>query len=405
MSKICFYLESYYVGGLDTFTIDLLNNWPDKNDELVLLCNKSHTALELYNERFVKSNIKLILHDLPLVPEKQIKLKEYFGEGLLYKITSFILQYSYFVYYLLFSYKILNLKKFDKLMIINGGYPGGNTCRAVSIVWGMFSGKKSLHNYHNYAVKPKRINRIIENLIDKLVCKYTYFFVSVSKSCSDSIRNRPAMSSFQNLKFIHNGINYNIIKSKVCIKDELQIDRTAKLCIMLSTYEKRKGHLFLFEAFSKICKECSEAVLICCGYGTDGELELMREKVKELGLQEKIFILGFRHDAMELLDQADILLISSIGFESFGLTAIEAMKYKKVIVSTNVGGLSEVIKNNHGGYLFDKTDVDGYANKTIELLKDANLRIEQGALGYNRFINNFQVDRMASEYSNLMYNI
>jgi len=402
MRRICFYLESYYVGGLDTFTIDLLNNWPDHNDELVLICNASHTAVDLYKKRFKNPNISLVLHNLPMVPVYQIKFIEHFGAGLIYKIFSVLLQYSLFIYYVLFSYRILNLTKYDKLMVINGGYPAGPSCRAISIAWGINSNRKSIHNFHNYAVSPKKIVRKLENLIDHFVCKYTSCFVSVSKSCAESIRNRPAISSFDNIKYIYNGINNHVLLAKTSIISEFGLNLDTKICIMLATYEKRKGHKFLFDAFKMVSIIDPNSVLICCGYGIKSELNQMNQLVIDLGLENRIFILGFREDAMELLAQSDILLIASQEFESFGLTAVEAMKYKKPIVSTNVGGLSEVIENDKGGYLFDINDVNGYANKVIDLLNNPQLRIEQGELGYNRYMMNFQVERVANEYYQLI---
>jgi len=398
MRKLCFYLESYYVGGLDTFTIDLLNNWPDKNDELFLLCNKSHTALDLYRERLLGSNIKLVSHRLPMVPDKQDQLKQIIGPSFMYKIFSVALEYTLFIYYVFFAFRILNLKKYDKLMIINGGYPAASSCRAISISWGRNTGGKSIHNFHNYSVKPKRIVTQLENFIDRLVCKYTSSFVSVSKSCAVSIRNRPSITSFDNIRYIYNGINDQIAVPKTSIKNELGIDEKAEICLMLATYEKRKGHDFLFKVFKQVTKASPNAILICCGYGIDSELLSMKELVIELGLEKKIFVLGFRHDAMELLAQSDLLLIASQSFESFGLTAVEAMKYKKPIISTNIGGLSEVIRKNEGGYLFEATDINGYANKAIELLQNASLRSEQGELGYRRYCDNFRVKRVALEY-------
>jgi len=393
------------VGGLDTFIIDLLNNWPDRNDELVLICNSSHTAVNLYKKRLVNSNASLVVHDLPMVPEKQAKFIARFGIGLWYKLYSFVIQYSLFVYYLLVSYRILNLKKYDKLMIINGGYPAGPSCRAISIVWGIYKGRKSIHNFHNYAVPPKKIVSILENLIDYFVCKYTYCFVSVSKTCSESIRIRPSISTFTDIIYIYNGINDQVVIPKSRIINELGLKENTLICLMLATYEMRKGHKFLFKAFKKVSTDYPDSVLICCGCGTLSDIKRTNQLVFDLGLENKIHILDYRDDAMELLAQADILLISSQEFESFGLTAIEAMKYKKPIVSTNVGGLSEVIKDNEGGYLFDANDVDGYANKIIELFKDPSLRFDQGELGYKRYIKNFQVKRVAQEYCNLIYNL
>ena len=50
--------------------------------------------------------------------------------------------------------------------------------------------------------------------------------------------------------------------------------------------------------------------------------------VSQLGLDDYVSLLDFQSNAMEYLVQSDILLIGSQSFESFGLTAIEAMKYK-----------------------------------------------------------------------------
>lgn len=401
MSKICFYLESYYVGGLDTFTIDLLNSWPNKKDDLFLIVNNSHTALDLYSQRLLNSKARLLTHNMPMVPDYLDRIKEFLGSGLIYKITSVILYYTLFFYYVLSSFKVLNLRKYDKLMIISGGYPAGPSCRAIAISWGRHTGKKSIYNFHNYSVKPKRIVYSLENYIDRLVCKHISYFVSVSNSCASSIRNRPSIYNFNNVKYILNGTNNQTVVANLNLKKELGIDENAKICLMLATYEKRKGHKFLFEAFRKVSDEISDSILICCGYGRHTELLAMKDLVEQFGLENRIFILNFRYDALEFLAQSDILLIASQSFESFGLTAVEAMKYKKPIVSTNVGGLSEVIIDNEGGYLFDISDVTGYANKIIELLKNPGLCQRQGELGFIRYVENFQLKRVALEYSDL----
>lgn len=51
--KIAFFLENIQFGGLDTFTINLLNNW-EKSDELILIVNSSHPGLNLLKSRLDK---------------------------------------------------------------------------------------------------------------------------------------------------------------------------------------------------------------------------------------------------------------------------------------------------------------------------------------------------------------
>ena len=44
--KVVFYTINYKKGGLDTFLVHLLNNWPNKRDELILICNGTHPGLD-----------------------------------------------------------------------------------------------------------------------------------------------------------------------------------------------------------------------------------------------------------------------------------------------------------------------------------------------------------------------
>ena len=47
-----------------------------------------------------------------------------------------------------------------------------------------------------------------------------------------------------------------------------------------------------------------------------------------------------------MIKGADILLIPSQGFESFGLTAVEGMLNSIPVISTNIGGLPETLGEN-----------------------------------------------------------
>lgn len=57
---------------------------------------------------------------------------------------------------------------------------------------------------------------------------------------------------------------------------------------------------------------------------------------------------------------------------------IEAMAMGKVVVSTNVGGMREIIKDRRTGFLVDHT-VDAISGKIIEVLNDSLLREQIGA--------------------------
>lgn len=403
--RICFFTECYYIGGVDTFIIDLVNNWPSKEDHITLICNKSHNGIQHLGNEIKREKFSLMSHDMPVAPIYQEKIKNRIGNNILYKIISFFLVYSLMVYYILCSYRKCSLNKYDCLMVINGGYPAGYSCRGIAISYGLFSGKKSIQNFHNYAVPARKIQYIPEYIIDKLVSRYTKYFVSVSKSCINSLKNRDALASLDNIRYIYNGSSEKKFDIHLNIKKDLGIPLDSKICLMLATYEVRKGHDFIFKVFQKIVQRFSNAYLVCCGYGNSDDMERICSLVKLYSIENNTRILGYQENAMSYLMASDILLIASQEFESFGLTAIEAMKCHKPVVSTDTGGLKEVINNSEGGFLFDCKDVNGYTECLINMLENSDLIYSQGELGYKRYQRYFSIDKMTNAYQELIISL
>lgn len=400
--KILLFTENYYKGGLDTFIISLINNWPDQKDSITLICNYNHPGIETY-ELQIKRDVMLIKYNLFNNYDLIKKLDDIYPTKYFSKIVGFIFKYPFFIKNIFALRNVLIQNKPDRLMIINGGYPGGDFCRAATILWGL-SGRNrtSIHNFHNIAIQPRRILFLIEYFIDRLIEKYSNNIVSVSKHSAESILTRLGFQSSKKICYIYNGIEHTQRSKKVNLNSELRIDNNSSICLMLGTFEPRKGHDFAIKAFRKVVDLFPSAHLLCCGYGYPLEIENVRGLVRRFKLQENVHLWGFREDKDNLLWQSDLLLIASQAFESFGYTAIEAMACKVPVVSTNIGGLPEVVKNGEGGYCLEYYDVENYASKIIELLQNEDLRIEQGRKGYFRYKKLFTAKRMAEEYYRLI---
>ena len=324
------------------------------------------------------------------------------------KIASPLLRYIFICITVLFLRKILLKSKADILMVINGGYPGGDSCRAASISWGFFSGKpESIHNYHSTVQKAAWYSSMQERIVDWLLCRYTNQFVTVSRSAAESMSFRPIIFSKKITSYIHNGLDV-VPDASVPgknIRDELSISSTAPLCLMLSTYDTGKGHFFLFKAFIKVLEKVPDAHLLICGYGLPHEIKQVRGYVSDMQLSDHVHLMDFRTDISHLLANADVLVVASQANESFGFTSVEAMAHKVPVVATNIGGIPEVIVNGEGGYCVGSNDVDSYARHIVLLLKDEDLRKEQGERGYKRYRDFFTAEAMASRYANILYKL
>jgi glycosyltransferase involved in cell wall biosynthesis len=89
----------------------------------------------------------------------------------------------------------------------------------------------------------------------------------------------------------------------------------------------------------------------------------------ELGLREHVLFVGRHAAPEELLSCADLFLLPSAS-ESFGLAALEAMACGAPVVTSNAGGLPEVVENGVSGHLFDVGDIDGMARAGVRILTD-----------------------------------
>lgn len=407
--KILLFTEIYDCGGADTFIINLINHWPDQNDQFVIMANQNYPGLAII-ERGLKIPCEIVRHTMAL-HFNFIKSTEKLGfvSKVLRILSPVVLfRHVFLIYNILAFRKIIHEEKADRLMVINGGYPGADSCRAAGISWGMFSGKPhSIHNFHNLAKAPIWLFRLHEYIIDSFLCKFTKAFVTVSRASAESMSVRPVVYQRSRPIFIHNGIDlhidYNYAGHKG-LREELKIPESAPLCLLLATYEPRKGHYFLFKAFKIVLREIPDAHLLVCGYGFPDEVKQVRKYLDEFELNEHVHLMDFRSDISYLLFNTDVLVVSSQSFESFGFTSVEAMAHKVPVVATNTGGVPEVVKNDEGGFCVDYQDADAFANGIIKLLKDEELRREQGEKGFQRYMKHFTAARMAAEYAELIKN-
>ena len=158
----------------------------------------------------------------------------------------------------------------------------------------------------------------------------------------------------------------------------------------------------MLHSFAHVVEELPEAKLIICGHGSPEEKKFVSNLVTELKLTKSVILEKFRLDARLLICAADIVLVSSQGYESFGLTIVEAMAFSTPVVATDVGGIPEVLKENIGGFCVNSSDIDTFVEKILLLLRDKKLQTTIGAAGLKRYKKHFLAERMAKDYFNII---
>lgn len=106
--------------------------------------------------------------------------------------------------------------------------------------------------------------------------------------------------------------------------------------------------------------------------GDGPELIDMRQKTRDLGVEEHVLFLGKQDNVSAFYQLSDLVLLLSEK-ESFGLTLLEAMKTGVVPIGSNAGGIKEVIKHGETGYIVDVGDSEQATQYAIKLLQDRKL--------------------------------
>ena len=102
--KIAFFTENYYKGGLDTYIISLINNWPNDNDSIELICNDCHPGIETFQSQ-IRRNFRLRKYKIFNSSKIIEVIKSINVIKLLSKPIDFLIRY------LLFILKIISTRK------------------------------------------------------------------------------------------------------------------------------------------------------------------------------------------------------------------------------------------------------------------------------------------------------
>lgn len=80
-----------------------------------------------------------------------------------------------------------------------------------------------------------------------------------------------------------------------------------------------------------------------------------------------------REEYLGRLARSRILVVPSISPEPFGLAAVEAMALGRAVIVSNIGGLSEIVENEHNGLLVSPGSADSLVQSMLRLANDQEL--------------------------------
>ena len=161
--------------------------------------------------------------------------------------------------------------------------------------------------------------------------------------------------------------------------------------LFLSNLIESKGVLVLLDAL-KILKDKGYSFICDFVGGETKEIDAKRfnEEVERRGLNEIAIYQGRKYgeEKEAAFEQSDIFVLPTYN-ETFGLVNLEAMAHKKPVISTNEGGIPDVIKDGENGLISERKNPESLAQCIIKLLDNEELREKMGKDGYRKLKEQF----------------
>ena len=166
--------------------------------------------------------------------------------------------------------------------------------------------------------------------------------------------------------------------------------------LLVGGVRKRKDIITALKTVDNILKENINVTLNIVG-PVDSEYNIeVNEFINHKNLKNNVIIHGLisADNLMNLYKKTDVFLLTSIE-ESSPISLVEAMAAGKPIVSTNVGGISEMVKNNRNAFLLNIKDDNNIAKSIQRIVGDRKLRKKLGTESNKIAINSWSAKAVA----------
>ncbi len=181
--------------------------------------------------------------------------------------------------------------------------------------------------------------------------------------------------------------------------------------LSIGRFVEKKGFECGIRAFARVSKKNPDTIYEIIG---DGPLKNRLETLaEELGIREKVIFPGPKkqNELMEIIKKSDIFLVPSMTAvngdeEGTPVVLMEAMASGLPVVSTNHGGIPELVKDGTTGFLVGEKDSGALADKLEILIKNPALGEKFGENGRKQIEENFDSnklnDNLVEIYSSLL---
>ncbi len=368
--KVCIIVTKLELGGAQKVAIDLCKKTDKDKFEFFMICGMGG-----------------ILDD-----ETSGVIKVYFVKDLIREINP-LKDFKAFIE----IYKILKKEKPD--IVHTHSSKAGILGRITAFAAGI---KTIIHTIHGFPFNDTQsfFKKNLYIALEKLCAAVSTVLIPVS---TENIKKGLSykIGKEKQYRYIRLGIdieNFKNLNHAPLLKKELGLEETDKIVTTIGPFKPQKNLPDFIKTANIVLKKDSSFKFIITGDG-DGRPELER-LIAKYGLENGVFLLGWRRDISNILNSSDFFAMTSL-WEGLPISTIEAMACGLVPVVNDVDGQREIVKDGVNGFLVKPYDAEDTAAKIFYLAKNSEIKDKMSRNAKQTIDETFGIDYMIKQHENL----
>jgi glycosyltransferase involved in cell wall biosynthesis len=243
-------------------------------------------------------------------------------------------------------------------------------------------------------------------LIEQILALFTDKIIAVSPKQKEDLSRQFKIAGKDKIEVIRLGFELeeflSLPEENTAFKNRLNLENDCLVIGIIGRLTPVKNHRMFIETANQLLKnkklENKKLKFIIVG---DGELrQELQSLVTNKRLDEMIKFIGWQTEMSKIYAALDIVTLTSVN-EGTPVTLIEAMASAKATISTNVGGVSDLITHNLTGLLVGSNDIPAFENAILCLIEHPDERRRLGCSARQFIKENYSKDKLLRDMDNL----
>jgi polysaccharide pyruvyl transferase CsaB len=251
----------------------------------------------------------------------------------------------------------------------------------------------TVHSDYKLDFTDKFYKRFFYTALNTIALRTLDYYIGVSEEFRRMLIGRGFDAS--RVFSVYNAVDFNR-EISFCAKEEFLarfgVDAQGKTLVgIIGRFDYVKGHDIFLRAAAEILKNRDDFIFLMAGEGS--EESSLKKLADTLGISRKIIFTGFISDIFSFINAIDINVCASRS-ESFPFMLLEGALMKKPTVSTEVGGIPELILDNETGFLVPSGDYEKMAERIIFFANNCEAKKSLGENLFSYAKNNFSKESL-----------